>query len=261
MATRFTQLIAVWLLVMGCGGCASLPPGHVADPKDPFERYNRAAFSFNDAFDRAVLKPVATAYRFVVPNLIQEGIGNFFDNVSDLPTALNALLQGEPGSAATHLGRFAINSTVGLLGTFDVATSAGLERDRQDFGLTLGKWGMGSGPYVVIPFFGPSSVRDSFGLAADFGLDPLLHLRDKDWRYGLTGLRVVEKRASVLQIEKTLDSIELDAYLFTRDAYLSRRRNSVYDGDPPPDDLLPRTPASKAALPSMRDEDPKGVAP
>ena len=126
-----------------------------------------------------------------------------------------------------------MNSTVGLLGLLDVATPIGLTRQREDFGQTLGRWGFGSGPYVVLPILGPSSVRDSFGLAVDIGLDPLFYVKDDDWRLGLLGLRVVDQRASFLEIERTLKTIEVDPYLFTRDAYLARRRSFVFDGDPP----------------------------
>jgi phospholipid-binding lipoprotein MlaA len=228
------------------GACATLPEGRPPDPTDPFERYNRAIFSFNDTLDRFVLKPVARAYKFVTPDLVQRGVANFFNNISDVPTAVNDVLQGKPKQAATHVGRFALNSTVGILGLFDVATTVGLEREREDFGQTLGRWGLQSGPYVVLPFFGPSSVRDTFGLAADIGLDPLVYVHDDGWRLGLAGLRVVEQRASLLQFENTYKSIELDPYLFTRDAYLMHRRSSVYDGNPP-GDAAPPSPASAPA--------------
>ena len=227
------RFAALCVLASTLAGCASLPEGRQPDPKDPFERYNRAMYSFNDAVDRAVLKPVARAYKFVTPDLVQRGVANFFGNISDLPTAVNDLLQGKPGQAATHVGRFAVNSTFGVLGIFDIASSMGLERQREDFGQTLGRWGIDSGPYVVLPLLGPSSVRDTFGLVGDVGLDPLVYVSDDGWRYGLIGLRVVEQRAAVLDIEKTLKSIELDPYLFTRDAYLARRRSNVYDGNPP----------------------------
>jgi len=225
--------ILLFTLVSVLAGCAALPPGRTPDPHDPFERYNRAAFSFNDVVDRAVLKPVSQAYRAVTPVLLQRGIANFFGNLSDVPTALNDILQGKPKMAATHVGRFAVNSTFGLLGIFDIATPMGMSRQREDFGQTLGTWGFGSGPYLVLPILGPSSVRDTFGTAIDIGLDPLIHVKDGDWRLGLVGLRVIQQRAALLDPEKTLKSIELDPYLFIRDAYLSRRRNNVYDGNPP----------------------------
>jgi phospholipid-binding lipoprotein MlaA len=249
VAYRWKQLAGLFLLALTLGGCASLPPGRAPDPNDPFERYNRAAFSFNDALDRALFKPVAQAYKFVTPDFVQQGVANFFGNIADIPTAINDVLQGKPKQAATHVGRFAVNTTVGVLGLFDVAKSMGLERQREDFGQTLGTWGLGSGPYLVLPVFGPSSVRDTFGLVADFGLDPIVYIKDDGWKYGLGALRVVEQRASVLDIEKTLKSIEIDPYLFTRDAYLTRRRNSVYDGNPPdvPETAAPPDEAASAA--------------
>jgi phospholipid-binding lipoprotein MlaA len=214
-------------------GCASLPPGSTPDPKDPFERYNRAAFSFNDAIDKALLKPISQGYKAVMPSFVQRGITNFFANLSDIPTFVNDVLQGKGTMAATHLGRLAINTTFGLGGVMDVATPMGLERQREDFGQTLGKWGLGSGPYVVLPLLGPSSVRDALALPADFYLDPVHHVADVPWRNSLAATRIVQRRASFLEAEKTLKSIELDPYLFMRDAYLSRRRSLIYDGDPP----------------------------
>jgi phospholipid-binding lipoprotein MlaA len=250
VAYRWRQLAGLSLLALTLSGCASLPAGRAPDPQDPFERYNRAAFSFNDAIDRAFFKPVAQAYKFITPDLVQRGVANFFGNIADLPTAVNDVLQGKPKQAATHVGRFAVNTTIGVLGLFDVAKTMGLERQREDFGQTLGTWGLGSGPYLVLPVFGPSSVRDTVGLVADFGLDPIVYIKDDGWRYGLGGLRVIEQRASVLDIEKTLKSIEIDPYLFTRDAYLTRRRNSVYDGNPPDlPEAAPSSPESAASAP------------
>lgn len=249
MRTRKRQCVGLCVTVL-MGACASVPENHVPDPMDPFERYNRAVFSLNDTIDTALLKPVARAYRFVTPDLVQRGIENLFSNVSDVPTAVNDLLQGKGRLAATHLARFALNSTFGLGGVLDVATGAGLERQREDFGQTLGHWGLSSGPYVVLPLFGPSSVRDAFGLVADIGLDPLVHARDDDWRIGVLGLRAIEQRASVLDIEKTIKLIELDPYLFTRDAYLARRLNNVYDGNPP---VRPRDGAPASSPPSAPD--------
>ena len=223
----------VALILYATTGCASLPPGRLPDAQDPFERFNRAAFSFNDALDRTVVRPIASAYTAVVPDIVQRGVANFFGNLSDVPSALNALLQGKPNQAATLVGRFAVNTTVGLAGLLDPATVAGLERRREDFGQTLGVWGIEPGPYLVLPLLGPSSVRDSFGLVVDLELDPLLHVSDKEWRYGLTALRLVQQRAFLIGTDTTLRSIELDPYLFTRDAYLARRRNATFDGDPP----------------------------
>jgi len=219
------------LLAAGFQGCASLPPGSIPNPGDPWERYNRAAYSFNDAVDRAVLKPVARGYRAATPDVVRQGVGNFFGNLSDIPTAANDVLQGQIKSAVTHLGRVAVNSTFGLLGLVDLATRMGMERQRADFGQTLGVWGLGSGPYLVLPLLGPSSVRDTAGLGVDFVTDPVLRLGDRTVQEAAGGLRLVDRRARVLDIEKTLTSIELDPYIFIRDGYLAMRRNAVNHGD------------------------------
>ena len=225
--------IAMALVAVVMHGCASLPPGSVRDPGDPFERYNRAAFSFNDAVDRAVLKPVAQAYEAVTPSFLRQAVGNFFDNLSDVSTVANDLLQGKPKMAATHTGRLAVNSTFGLLGLIDVATPMGLERQREDFGQTLGVWGFESGPYLVLPLLGPSSIHDTAGLSVDFATDPVFHLDGRGARAATAGPRAVNGRSRLLEAETTLKEIAFDPYLFTRDAYLTRRRSAVHDGDPP----------------------------
>jgi phospholipid-binding lipoprotein MlaA len=247
LLSPFALSAAVLLL----SACANLPAGRTPDPSDPFERYNRAAFSFNDTVDRALLKPIARAYAWITPTFIQRGVENFFGNLSDVPTALNDILQGKPTMAATHVGRFAINSTFGVLGVFDIASSINLPREREDFGQTLGVWGVSSGPYLVLPLLGPSTTRDTAALPVDFGLDPLTYVQDDGWRYGLKGLRLVERRATVLPYEQTLESIELDPYLFVRDAYLARRRNSSLDGNPPEGPRAPDAPEKQLGAPSI----------
>src|SRR5450432_530000 len=231
MTRTISTRIAIMMFAVALQGCASLPPGSVRDPGDPWERYNRAAYAFNDTVDRAVLKPVAQGYKAVTPDVVRQGVGNFFGNLSDIPTVANDILQGQFKSAATHVGRVAVNSTFGLLGLVDLATRMGMERQRADFGQTLGVWGLGSGPYLVLPLLGPSSVRDTAGLGVDFFTDPVIYLGDGTVREAAAGLRLVDRRARVLDIEKTLKSIELDPYIFVRDAYLARRRNAVNHGD------------------------------
>jgi phospholipid-binding lipoprotein MlaA len=231
MTQTISTRIAIMMLAVALQGCASLPPGSVPNPGDPWERYNRAAYSFNDTVDRAVLKPVAQAYKAVSPDVFRQAVGNFFGNLSDIPTAANDVLQGQLKQAATHVGRVVVNSTFGLLGLIDLATPMGMERQRADFGQTLGVWGLGSGPYLVLPLLGPSSVRDTAGLGVDYFTDPVLRLGDSTVREADAGLRVVDRRARVLAIEQTLKSIELDPYVFIRDGYLARRRNAVSHGD------------------------------
>lgn len=236
----FARLGAL-VLAGGLVGCAAIPQGAGTNPSDPFEVYNRHMFEFNDRVDRAVLKPLAQIYEASLPEVVRDCVGNAFANLGELPAALNNLLQGKPAAAASDLCRFVINSTVGLLGCFDVASKAGLPRSNEDFGQTLGRWGMQPGPYFVLPLLGPSTIRDTVGRTVDLGLtDPVGYVDHVRTRNTLTGARVVDTRASLLPGEKVVDAAALDRYEFIRDGYLQRRRNLVYDGNPPrlldPDD-------------------------
>ena len=213
--------------------CATIPADAGSNPVDPWERYNRQMFDINDRVDRAVLKPVAQAYAAVVPQPARDCVTNIFANINDVPNAFNNLLQGKPGRAVSDICRVAINTTVGLLGCFDVASKVGLEKSDEDFGQTLGVWGMGTGAYIVWPLFGPSSVRDTIGLPLDMAASPSSVINDGATRYSLTALNVVNTRANLLGATRVLDDIALDKYTFIRDAYIARRRNLVYDGDPP----------------------------
>ena len=213
-------------------GCAS-----TKNPRDPLEPLNRAIYQVNDVLDKVVLKPVATVYKTVLPQFVRTGVTNFYNNLYDVLTALNNLLQGKVGDAVSDVGRIAVNSTVGLAGFIDVATEIGLEKHKEDFGQTLGRWGINSGPYLQVPFFGPSSFRDGVGAFVDFKLDPIRliwrdHIRTRN---SVWGLYVVNLRANLLDSTKILDEAALDPYEFQRDAYLQRRRNLVYDGNPPPE--------------------------
>lgn len=217
-------------------GCATTQQSERVAKVDPFESINRAVFTFNENADEYVIKPAAEAYRFVLPDFVRTGVTNFFSNIGDVFVAANNLLQGKPADAASDFGRFLVNSTIGILGLFDVATDAGLEKNREDFGQTLGVWGVPSGPYVVLPFFGPSSVRDTAGFVVDLKTDFILnsnHL-NSDQKLGSTVLRVVNHRANLLGASQLLDDAAFDKYSFLRDSYLQRRRSQVYDGDPPP---------------------------
>ena len=225
----------LWLglaLLMLLGGCAS-----TNNPRDPLEPMNRVIYKVNDGLDKVVMKPVATVYKTVIPQFARTGVTNFFNNLYDVLTALNNLLQGKVGDAVSDVGRIAINSTVGLAGLIDVATEVGLEKHKEDFGQTLGRWGINSGPYLQIPFFGPSSFRDGVGSMVDFKLDPIRWIwRDHvATRNSVWGLYVINLRANLLDSTKILDEAALDPYEFQRDAYLQRRRNLVYDGNPPPE--------------------------
>ncbi len=201
--------------------------------KDPWEEFNRKVFSFNEALDEKVLKPVATVYRDVVPSLVRAGVDNFFGNFYDAWSAVNHLLQGK-GQTGLEMGmRFMTNSVFGLLGILDPAAEIGLERRSEDFGQTLGKWGFGSGPYLVLPLLGPSTIRDVVGMPLDLMASPSTVINDGGSRYALNALTAVNTRANFLGASRMLDDIALDKYSFVRDAYLARRRSLIFDGDAP----------------------------
>ncbi|HXR59121.1 MAG TPA: VacJ family lipoprotein [Burkholderiales bacterium] len=227
------QGIGTWIaaaLLSGAAGCATTSGG---DARDPAEGFNRAMFSFNDSFDQAIGKPVATAYRDVVPEMGRYWVRNFFANIADLWIGANNLLQGKPLDAVTDWGRFAFNSTIGLFGINDVASEMGIEKHDEDFGQTFGRWGVGDGPYLVWPLIGSSTVRDSAGLVLDFHFDPVLQHDPRGVRYAATVLRATSKRADLLDASRILEEAALDKYVFQRDAYLQRRRSLIYDGNPP----------------------------
>lgn len=223
-------LLSVSMLMTLLGGCAT-----TGNPSDPLEPMNRAIYSFNDGVDKAVFKPVAEVYQAALPSFVRTGVNNFFANINDVPIALNNLLQGKPANAASDVGRVAVNTTVGVLGVFDVATKFGMEKHNEDFGQTLGYWGMGDGPFVMLPLLGPSNLRDTVGRVADFKLDPITYVDPSRDRNILWGSRFVSDRANFLGTSKILETAALDPYEFLRDAYLQRRRNLVHDGSPPPE--------------------------
>jgi phospholipid-binding lipoprotein MlaA len=215
--------------------CASVPAGATVgeDPRDPWERWNRQVYTFNDAVDNAVLKPVATAYQKVVPSMARQGVDNFFGNFSDAWSFVNNLLQGKVENGLRDMFRVTTNTVFGLGGLLDIATEMRLDSQGEDFGQTLGYWGVGSGPYVVLPLFGPSTLRDTTALPLDTYVSPNLVVDDSAARVGLTTLGVVNLRSNLLGASRMLDDVALDKYNFTRDAYLQRRRNLVFDGNPP----------------------------
>ncbi|WP_417526882.1 VacJ family lipoprotein [Marinomonas shanghaiensis] len=203
-----------------------------ATEEDPWEGFNRAMFSFNDAVDGAILKPVAEGYKAITPNPVQKGVSNFFSNLGEIGNITNNLLQGKWDETASSTFRFLINSTAGWLGIFDVASEMGLKRYKEDFGQTLGYWGVSSGPYLVLPFFGPSTVRDGSGLVLEYTYIDETEILDpnSDEKLGLLGLDVVETRARLLSAESMIIG---DRYSFVRDVYLQSRAYDVYDGNPP----------------------------
>jgi phospholipid-binding lipoprotein MlaA len=225
----------LWVVVaIVLSGCATVPADSGNDPRDPIESFNRQVFEFNEVVDRAVLKPVAQAYEYVLPEPVRDCISNIFSNFREPSNAVNNLLQGKPIDAASDTCRFVVNSTVGLLGCFDPARQMGLEKHNEDFGQTLGRWGIGAGPYLVIPIFGPSNVRDAIGI---YGAEPYLDLNfyidNVRVRNAIVGARVVNQRAELLQTDDLISGAALDKYRFIRDGYLQRRRSLVYDGSPP----------------------------
>ena len=220
---------AVSLLLLG--GCAS-----TGNPRDPLEPINRAVYTFNDGADHLLIKPAAEFYRVTVPDFMRTGVSNFFSNINDVIVALNSLLQGKLTQAGSDVSRLIVNSTVGVLGLFDVATEIGLEKHNEDFGQTLGFWGIGDGPYLVLPLLGPSSARDTVGWFGDYYAWPISYLEPDRHRNILIAARFVTARADLLEASRILETAALDPYEFVRDAYLQRRRNLVYDGKPPPDE-------------------------
>ena len=229
--TTKSLLLSSALIVALLSGCASTN----APPADPLEGLNRGTYAFNDAMDRAVLKPVAKGYQTIIPQFVRSGVSNAFMNLGEAATAFNSLLQGKAGDAASDAGRFLVNSTLGVLGLFDVATPMGLERHNEDFGQTLGKWGVGSGPYLVIPLMGPSTLRDAGGRAVDSQLGWSRQVDHIPTRNSAFAVEIIDVRANLLGAGDALDEAALDKYQFLRDAYLQRRLRAVYDGKAPQD--------------------------
>jgi phospholipid-binding lipoprotein MlaA len=212
-------------------GCASIPAGVERSPQDPWEPFNRSVFEFNEGLDAYALKPVVAGYRFVLPEFVRDGIYNFFSNYSDIYTALYNLLQGRPGYAFNDFMRVVVNTTMGLGGLLDLATPGGLEKHKEDWGQTFGVWGVPSGPYVVLPFFGPSNVRDTFGTVADLQSDYLFSfVKDIGLRNSITGLRVINARNTYYEAGDLLDGAAIDKYSFVRDAYIQRRAYQINEG-------------------------------
>jgi phospholipid-binding lipoprotein MlaA len=215
---------------------------------DPFEGANRAIFGFNEAIDGAVLKPVAKGYQAAVPELMRMGVTNFFGNFGDGWSAINNLLQGKVEQSATMVMRVATNTLFGIGGIFDVASDLGMERSTEDFGQTLGRWGMPAGPYVVWPLLGPSTARDTLARPLDLAWSTSLAINDTGVNFSLAALQLVDTRAGLLSASGVIDGLAFDKYTFIRDAYIARRRNLVYDGNPPelPEEKEPAEPVPAA---------------
>jgi phospholipid-binding lipoprotein MlaA len=236
------KLAAVLVLALSAGAVSA------QSANDPFEKANRAIFGFNEALDGAVLKPVAKGYQAAVPELVRTGVSNFFGNFGDGWSAINNLLQGKGEAAGTMVMRVAANTLFGIGGIFDVASDLGMERSTEDFGQTLGRWGMPAGPYVVWPLLGPSTARDSLARPLDLAWSPSLAINDTGVKWSLSALNLIDTRANLLGASDVVDGLAFDKYTFIRDAYVARRRNLVYDGNPPdlPEDKEPAEPAPAA---------------
>jgi phospholipid-binding lipoprotein MlaA len=220
------------LCLLLASGCATVEGER--DPRDPWEGFNRGVYRFNETFDEYVAQPVARAYVVVLHQEIRTRVGNFFSNIQDLLIGANNFLQGKFEDGVNDWARFAFNSTIGLLGIHDVASDfPGLEKHNEDFGQTLGRWGAGSGPYLILPFLGSSTVRDAAGTAVDWAVQPVGEVRPIALRNTLYGLYFVDTRAQLLDASRILEEAALDKYVFQRDAYLQRRRSLIYDGRPP----------------------------
>lgn len=219
------RALALAAIAASVTGCASM------SEKDPYEKFNRSMFTFNDAIDRNALKPAATAYKTVTPSFVQTGINNFFGNLSDVWSSANNLMQGKGERGLSDMTRVVINTTFGLGGVLDIATKADLPRHSEDFGQTLGYWGVPSGPYIMLPILGPSTLRDTAGLPLDIAADP--------WGYGVsntvrnvgTVVRVIDQRAVLLDASNLLEQAALDRYEFIRDGFLQQRKSKVFDGE------------------------------
>jgi phospholipid-binding lipoprotein MlaA len=220
---QISRLMALYLL----GASASVALAN--EEADPWQGYNRAMFSFNDFVDRYTLKPLAKGYVFVTPRIVRKGVSNVFNNVGEVPTIINGILQGKPGRATKDTGRLLVNTTIGLAGIFDVAQHMGLKSGGgEDFGQTLGVWGVKQGPYVVLPFLGPSTLRDVAAKPADWYTDPRAYIDHQRTKNVIFGVYLLDMRAGVLDLERHITG---DRYTFVRDAYLQRRQFLITDGE------------------------------
>lgn len=228
---KYALLVSLLLSLSFLGGCATIEGE--ADPDDPLESFNRAMYSFNDTLDQAILKPAAQGYNAILPDPVNKGVSNFFSNIDDIVVLFNAILQLKFDQALSDTARIFFNTTIGLFGIFDVASGMELPKHNEDFGQTLGYWGVEPGAYIVLPFFGPSNVRDTVGLIANAYVNPIYDVTPQSDQNALIIVNVLDRRAGLLSASKILQEAALDPYLFVRDAYLQRRENLVYDGNPP----------------------------
>ena len=230
--TRIARWAITMVVLASTFGCATVN-GQAPNPVDPLEPINRSVYRFNEGVDRTVLRPVARTYRDTLPLVVRTGVSNFFGNLGDVWNLANNVMQLKLQNSAETFMRLNVNTIFGLGGLLDIASEAGIERHHEDFGQTLGRWGVPTGPYVVLPLLGPSTVRDTAALPVDHYGDALTAVHDIGVRNSLYGLRIVDERATFLRASQMLDDAALDKYSFTRDAFMQRRRSEVFDGSPP----------------------------
>jgi phospholipid-binding lipoprotein MlaA len=231
-ATTFFRMGMIAATLFLTAGCATTQQDQ-SEVNDPLEGYNRVMYSFNDTVDSAILKPVAQGYDFIMPSPVNKGVSNFFSNLNDITVVINDVLQFKFMQAFHDTSRFAINTTVGIVGLMDVASDFGYKKHNEDFGQTLGAWGLGTGPYIVLPLLGPNDLRDTVGLVGDHYTNPVTYVKGPAARNPFIITDVIDTRAGLLSAEKIVDEAAFDEYTFVREAYLQRRQNLVHDGNPP----------------------------
>jgi phospholipid-binding lipoprotein MlaA len=228
-------------------GCATLPEASKRDPRDRFERFNRSVFALNQTLDKAIARPIAVGYRKITPKPVRNSVSNFMGNIGYPTTIVNDLLQGKLKPFAQDTGRFLVNSTIGIGGLFDPATKMGLGANDEDLGQTFGRWGIGPGPYLMLPVLGPYTVRDGIGSVGDVFTNVRYYIDDDYVRYGIAGLDLTSSREQLLDTDSVLNR-SFDPYAFVRTAYLQRRQFQVLDGNVPeeaeeteiPDEIVPK---------------------
>lgn len=225
------------ILIISLSGCAGMGANY-DQPRDPYEKFNRSMYSFNQKLDSTIFNPISNFYKAITPEFVDRGLSNFFSNLNEIVVIVNDLLQFKITQAFSDIARFVVNSTVGLFGFMDVSTSLGLKKHREDFGQTLAKWGFGSGPYLVLPIFGPSTVRDAAGLGIDtLAVTPVTYIDTTAYRASVLALNFVDFKADLLSAERLLSEAALDEYEFTKSAYFNLRNNLINDRDMSSDGL------------------------
>lgn len=257
LKARCARSAVLVLALAALGGCAA-----TNNPKDPFEKFNRSMFAFNDAVDQAALKPAATVYKKALPSFVQTGVANFFGNLSDLWSGVNNLLQGKGEDGMSDITRFTFNSTFGMAGLLDIASEAGLQKHNEDFGQTLGSWGVPSGPYLMLPLLGPSTVRDAAVIRLDIAADPWAYVMPVHTRNMGIALRAIDQRAVVLDVSNLMEEAALDRYEFIRDGFLQRRQSRVFDGEASRQKMRgDEAPADAKSIRAAYADDPAAPAP